>query len=203
MLASKYSQLLLQTEEYIEEDIKAVQMLASIQLSDLLAENPQILGTVTSGENKTEKQIDADISKKRSELRDKRVDEMTAQDSYDNAQNDYEALYGERFVRPGEFKDIQEKRDERRDDLGKVRREITNLENEISELEIEKQDLENSPKTKSVEFLTKFLETNPSPNELQECINEIQSMVIDMQDGSIVPTNLSSIVRKIIASMER
>lgn len=199
MLSSLYNRLLQQTEDYIEEETKALQILASVQLSDLLAENPQILGEQVTGNFRTEEVIDDEIEQKETELALKKQEEEIAHESYINAQKDFDALYGERFWRPDEFEIIKKNRDKKLIEWKNVQDEVLVLEAEIKKLQKEKAGISNSPAKKSVEFLTIFLETDPSPDKLQKCINELQSMVIDMKDGSVIPDNLGQIVRKIRA----
>ena len=111
----------------------------------------------------------------------------------------YDAWYGERFLRPDEFEIIKKNRDEKLKDWKNVQEKALALEADIRKLQKEKVGITNSPAKKSAEFLTMFLETAPLPDKLKNCINDLQSMVIDMEDDSVIPPNLEQIVRKIRA----
>ncbi len=203
ILNSSYREILNDTNEYIVENIKAMQILASKSLGNLQNDffvvntsNDNAISKEELEDLVSEAQDTYDIAKEQYEAAKQNVDAFeTEKNSYANSredtnwhdrQDEWEKKYE---VAKKEWENAIAKEEEKSDIYETARRELTEAKNVLK-------NYKDSQETVIAEFLLEMLRPTPNPDVLEEYISKMNKMIVELETDVNILDDYSELVER-------
>ena len=200
ILASTYREILNDTADYIEEDTKAMQILASKLLGELKNLYPV---DVAAGNSVSLQELNERLAKAEDAFAVAEEDYNTAKSDAERLKNDMESyaqsrnstIYHDRQDDwEGKYKEAKgnydtaiKDRNSKQKTYNDARTNLTNAKNAVTNYK-KPQD------TVIAEFLVEMLKPSPSPEALEGYINELNAMLVDLDGNVAIIENYSKLV---------
>lgn len=189
ILNAQYSEIKEKTNDYINEDMKVLLILAGIQISQLQDELPK-----TNGVSLEELQRIETVAKQEYDL--SVIERKGKEAVYQDAQKTRDSLYDVRYVRASDF---QEADAACKNALAELNTAQSEEQTKKSEYEIAHQavsDYEEPHELVTQDFLTELLKVEPNPETLSQKMKALTDMVLELGEGENTIQSFNELVQK-------
>ncbi len=203
ILASSYREILNDTDDYITEDTKAMQILASKLLGELQDEYP-VDPSKDSKDNSVLKQdLEEAVNDARNAYDDAKEEYDTAKDDVDSYKDDKDSYANSRNgttwhdrqdewekkyeAAKADWENAVTDRETKKDIYEAAKTALTEAQNALK-------NYKDSQETVIAEFLLEMLKANPDTDVLEECISELNSAIVDLGTNVDIVDNYSKLV---------
>ncbi|MFQ6865634.1 hypothetical protein [Blautia sp.] len=200
ILASSYREILNDTDNYITEDTKAMQILASKLLGELQDKYPEDSSKDNSVSKQdledavNEAQDACDIAKEEYDTAKNDADSFKDEmDSYANSRNgttwhDRQDEWEKKYeAAKADWENAVADREAKKDIYEAAKTALTEAQNALK-------NYKDSQETVIAEFLLEMLKANPNTDVLEECISELNSAIVDLGTNVDIVDNYSELV---------
>ena len=194
-LNTRYWEIRQTTQNYINENVKATQILASEQLSDLQTMVGDLF-TNNNGANKTLDEVKNELDKANTNLEAARLDESLKKSDYDIAAKEVDNLEGVKYWKKDEYAAAVKKRDSAYTAWQKARQKTFDRDQEQKQAQ---KVYDNWSKTEGAiigGFLAELLSFDPDETILKDKMNYLNAAIIELGNGGNIPDNFGEIVTK-------
>lgn len=194
-LNTRYWEIRQATQNYINENVKATQILASEQLSDLQTMVGDLF-TNNNGANKTFDEVTNELDEANTNLEAARLDESQKKSDYEIAAKEVDNLEGVKYWKKDEYAAAVKKRNNAYTAWQKAQQTTFDREQEQKQAQ---KVYDNWSKTESAiigGFLAELLSFDPDERILKDKMNYLNAAIIELGNGGNIPDNFGEIVTK-------
>lgn len=193
VLTNSFQHILDNTGKYIDENIKATQIVAGKQLADLQME----MGMVEdSNETVTLQALQNAVAEADLAYQNAIVSRDDAQRICDAKYEYMQSLYGVRFARPEKYLAAQEAYEEALKDVSEAQKVLNSANSKLQKAQQALEDWEETDAAITSGLLIELLSDSPDPETLSGELALLLNRVTQLGEGGNIPSNFAAIVQK-------
>lgn len=193
-LQYKYRKVLVQTQDAIDESMKALPLIASAQLADLQQElNDAGLATDKSETLEALKKVKLEAENNWDICKQKLT---TAQRNYDTAKEALDNAGKAMYWRTSEYEVALANYNSANDELESAEKEETEAHNAYKIAQSNVDGYKPSSGTLVSTILAELLKTNPETSKIENAMNGLMEYIVNLGEASAIPSNYTQIVKQ-------
>ena len=193
VLTNSFQYILDSTGKYIDENIKAMQIVAGKQLADLQME---MGGNESDSGTETLQDLQNAVSEAELDYQNAIVTFEDAQRISDAKYEYMQSLYGVRFVEPEKYLAAQEAYEEALKDVSEAQKVVNSVNSKLQKAQQDLDDWEKTDAAITSSLLIELLSDSPNPETLSGEMALLLNRVTQLGEGGNIPSNFSAIVQK-------